>query len=138
MFDFGQRLLRLRKEHGLSQKELAQRIQVSKSTLANYENDMGFPSLPVAEDMADAFNVSLDYLACGEKAKIITARNLKAVKAIFIEFENSQSVVEIHLEMSHSDLAVRVGHFCSYTYFPITCANMLDSRNTTVYIINTN
>ena len=39
--------------------------------------------------------------------------------------------------MSHSDLAVRVGHFCSYTYFPITCANMLDSRNTTVYIINT-
>lgn len=77
MFDFGQRLVRLRKEHGLSQKELAQKIQVSKSTLANYENDMGFPSLSVAEDMADVFNVSLDYLACGEKAKIITARNLK-------------------------------------------------------------
>ncbi|WP_346669820.1 helix-turn-helix domain-containing protein [uncultured Subdoligranulum sp.] len=95
MFDFGQRLLRLRKEHGLSQKELAQRIQVSKSTLANYENDMGFPSLPVAEDMADAFNVSLDYLACGEKAKIITARNLKD--------DQIQLITELVQEMASPD-----------------------------------
>ena len=76
MFDFGQRLLRLRKERWLSQKECAQKVQVSKSTLANYENDMGVPSLPVAEAMADTFNVSLDYLASGEKAKTITAKNL--------------------------------------------------------------
>lgn len=77
MFDFGQRLLRLRREQGLSQKELAQKVQISKSTLANYENDLGVPSLPVAEAMADTFNVSLDYLAGGEKTKTITAKNLK-------------------------------------------------------------
>ena len=35
------------------------------------------PSLPVAEAIADTFNVSLDYLASGEKTKTITAKNLK-------------------------------------------------------------
>lgn len=65
MFDFSKRLLKLRKSRGLSQIELAHKIRISSSTLGNYENDMGIPSLSVAESLADVLNVSLDYLACG-------------------------------------------------------------------------
>lgn len=59
MYDFGPRILKLRKERGLSQKDLAQKIGISNSSLGNYENDLGVPPLNVAEDLADAFNVSL-------------------------------------------------------------------------------
>ncbi len=77
MFDFSKRLLKLRKSRGLSQIELAQKVQISSSTLGNYENDMGIPSLSVAESLANVLNVSLDYLACGEKANVISVKNLK-------------------------------------------------------------
>lgn len=77
MFDFSKRLLKLRKSRGLSQIELAQKVQISSSTLGNYENDMGIPSLSVAESLADVLNVSLDYLACGEKANVISVKGLK-------------------------------------------------------------
>lgn len=76
MYDFGPRILKLRKERGLSQKDLAQKIGISNSSLGNYENDLGVPPLNVAEDLADAFNVSLDYLVSGEKAKTITVKGL--------------------------------------------------------------
>ena len=36
MFDFSKRLLKLRKSRGLSQIELAQKVQISSSTLGNY------------------------------------------------------------------------------------------------------
>lgn len=77
MFDFGQRISKLRKARGLSQKDLAQKVGISKSSLGNYENDMGIPSLLVAEDLASVLNVSLDYLVYGEKTRIITAKMLK-------------------------------------------------------------
>lgn len=72
MYDFGPRILKLRKERGLSQKDLAQKIGISNSSLGNYENDLGVPPLNVA----DAFNVSLDYLVSGDKAKTITVKGL--------------------------------------------------------------
>lgn len=74
MYDFGPRILKLRKERGLSQKDLAQKIGISNSSLGNYENDLGVPPLNVAEDLADAFNVSLDYLVSGEKPKPLRLR----------------------------------------------------------------
>ena len=76
VYDFGLRILKLRKERGLSQKDLAQKIGISNSSLGNYENDLGVPPLNVAEDLADAFNVSLDYLVSGDKAKTITVKGL--------------------------------------------------------------
>ena len=76
MFDFSKRLLKLRKSRGLSQIELAQKVQISSSTLGNYENAMGIPSLSVAESLADVLNVSLDYLACGEIANVISVKGL--------------------------------------------------------------
>ena len=82
MYDFGPRILKLRKERGLSQKDLAQKIGISNSSLGNYENDLGVPPLNVAEDLADAFNVSLDYLVSGDKAKTITVKGLTQVQLI--------------------------------------------------------
>ena len=62
MNDFGSRLKRLRKEKKLSQSELANKLGYCRSTIANYEQNKRLPSVEILLDIADYFNVSLDYL----------------------------------------------------------------------------
>ena len=57
-----ERLLQLRKERGMTQKQLARQLHVARSTIAAYENGRGQPSYSVLCELADFFGVSLDYL----------------------------------------------------------------------------
>lgn len=59
---FGQRLTDLREEKGIRQKELATLINVSPSTVSNYENNVHYPDVAILCQLADYFNVSTDYL----------------------------------------------------------------------------
>lgn len=58
----GDRIKSLRKEQGITQDQLAEYINVSRSSVNGYENDGVEPSLNVLVKIADRFNVSLDYL----------------------------------------------------------------------------
>ena len=59
---FSQRLKYLRKEIDIYQKELAQNIGVSRSTITLYESGSRKPNLETLEKLADYFGVSIDYL----------------------------------------------------------------------------
>lgn len=59
---FGQRLIDLREEKGIYQKELAAHLNVSPSTISNYENDVHFPDIEILCKLANYFDVSTDYL----------------------------------------------------------------------------
>ena len=52
----------LRKEKGWSQTDLANNSDVSRVMIGKYERGEAIPSIEVAKKIADAFNVSLDYL----------------------------------------------------------------------------
>ena len=54
-----------RKALGLSQGQLAKRVQVSRQTITNYETGCREPSFNMLEDLADALNVSFSYLVGG-------------------------------------------------------------------------
>lgn len=58
----GQRLYQLRKEHDMTQQELAKRLGLTKYTISSYEMDKSAPSDEVKVQMAQIFNVSVDYL----------------------------------------------------------------------------
>lgn len=58
----GGRILALRAQRNICQKELAIYLHVSISTISNYENDVHEPDLPTLVKLADYFNVSTDYL----------------------------------------------------------------------------
>jgi transcriptional regulator with XRE-family HTH domain len=62
---FGERIAHLRKESGLTQEQLAQKIGVSRQSIQKYESDRADPRLLLATCMADVLGVSLDYLAKG-------------------------------------------------------------------------
>jgi transcriptional regulator with XRE-family HTH domain len=62
---FGTRLKALRKQKGWTQKELANRLDIRYSHLNKYENGMHAPPLEKLTQLADIFDVSLDYLVMG-------------------------------------------------------------------------
>ena len=52
----------LRKEKGWSQTDLASKSGVSREMIGKYERNKAIPSIDAAKKIADAFEVSLDYL----------------------------------------------------------------------------
>lgn len=52
----------LRNQRGLTQEGLAQEMGVSKSSVAMWETGNRFPSKEIYEQLADLFNVDIDYL----------------------------------------------------------------------------
>ncbi len=56
------RLLELRTEKGLSQRETARLMQISQGTYNNWENGRTQPSIEQLIALASLFSVSVDYL----------------------------------------------------------------------------
>jgi transcriptional regulator with XRE-family HTH domain len=58
----GDRIANLRRNNGLSQIEFSKTLNISNTTLSQYESGKRIPSDNVKIQIADFFNVSLDYL----------------------------------------------------------------------------
>lgn len=58
----GERIKQLRKEHGFTQAELGNRIGVIKQTVSNWENNVSNPNNEILANLAEMFDVSIDYL----------------------------------------------------------------------------
>lgn len=62
MATFAERLKGLREEAGLTQKELAEIIGVTRPTMTNYENGDRYPKKEILESIMDYFNVDQAYI----------------------------------------------------------------------------
>lgn len=62
MVDFGTILKQLRLSSGLTQKELAEKIGITKSVISYYELQERTPSPEILVKLASIFNVTTDYL----------------------------------------------------------------------------
>jgi transcriptional regulator with XRE-family HTH domain len=72
----GQRLLRLRKARGLSQREAADRLGIDRSTISAYERNMRQPSYEILVRMVSVYKVSSDYLLGIEESRSINTKGL--------------------------------------------------------------
>lgn len=68
--EFGKRLTDLRKAQGISQTELASRLEIHKNVLGRYERDQAKPSIEIASRIAELLGVSLDYLVGATDAEL--------------------------------------------------------------------
>lgn len=57
-----ERIRKLRLERNLSQVDLAKKLNVTKQSVSNWENDNIQPSIEMLVKLAEAFSVSTDYL----------------------------------------------------------------------------
>ena len=56
------RLKELRKEKGLTQQQLAEKIGTTKLTISNWENEKHIIKTSTAKELAEFFNVNVEYL----------------------------------------------------------------------------
>ncbi len=60
--EFGKLLTELRKEKGVLQRDVADHLNMTVSTISNYEKGVHLPDLNTLIRLADYFDVSTDYL----------------------------------------------------------------------------
>jgi transcriptional regulator with XRE-family HTH domain len=69
MSDLGKRIQELRKQAGLTQAQLADKIEVSHTQLTRYESKGVLPPADVLERLANIFDTSIDYIVRGNKSE---------------------------------------------------------------------
>lgn len=71
---FAQRLRELRKQHGLSQTELGERVGIHYTHIGRYERGRSRPAADTLKRLADVLGVSGDYLLEGAVEEAARAR----------------------------------------------------------------
>jgi len=87
----GTRIQKLRKEKGLKQTALAERLNISLDHLRKIENGHRGCSIDLLVCLSDLFGVSLDYLVLGQGVSGEAARN--KVQSLIDQLEALKSVL---------------------------------------------
>ena len=90
--EFGNRLYELRKQKGLSQEELANRLDVTRQTVSKWELGDSAPDMDKLVALGELFEISLDELVLGKVpvttkldelgAKVMTTENKQKAKRV--------------------------------------------------------
>lgn len=72
----GEKLIALRKKHGYSQQDLAEKLKVTRQTISNWECGQGAPALDKAAELAKIYEVSLDDLV-GDEVEFVVRESCK-------------------------------------------------------------
>ena len=72
---FGKKLSELRKQKGLSQEQLAYDLNISQSSISNYESGSSNPDLEIAKRISEYFHVPVSYLFSDDKLNFHTNEN---------------------------------------------------------------
>ncbi|MDR0233130.1 MAG: helix-turn-helix domain-containing protein [Dysgonamonadaceae bacterium] len=75
METFGKKLSELRKQMGLSQEQLAIDLNISQSSISNYESGVTKPDTDILQKMAEYFKVPVAYFFSDEKTIFYTNEN---------------------------------------------------------------
>jgi transcriptional regulator with XRE-family HTH domain len=73
--DFGNRLKNIREEKNIKREDLALKIGTSAAIIGRYERNERTPSVDIAKKIAEAMEVSLDYLV-GDTSTIVKDKKM--------------------------------------------------------------
>ena len=65
--EFNEKLQELRKNKGLTQEELAEKLFVSRTAISKWESGRGYPSIDSLKEISRYFSVTIDELICPEE-----------------------------------------------------------------------
>ncbi len=85
----GEMIAEKRLDKGLSQEDLGKMLDLSRSSISNYETDTHSPDIDTLRKMADILDTSADYLL----ERISYDVDLKELNKVFIENDKEQLLV---------------------------------------------
>lgn len=77
---FYEKLQNLRKQHHLTQEELAKKLYVSRTAVSKWESGRGFPNIDSLKAIATCFGVSVDELLSSEEVLALAQEDRKQQK----------------------------------------------------------
>lgn len=107
----GEKIQRLGNEQNLSQKELAEKLEVSRQAIAKWETNRGIPDIENLKRIAQLFNVSIDYLVDEEESiqdyvmiipidiaqyPMPKGNALREDQVVLKNYPNAQSILELY------------------------------------------
>ena len=107
-YAIGQRIRKIRKAHGMSQEELAERVDISTTHMSHIETGNTKLSLPVLVDIATVLEVRTDDLLHGNSsftgdsvlediAEVLTGCTAKEAKVIAVVVKATKLSMDKHL-----------------------------------------
>lgn len=105
----GEHIMLLRKQKGLSQAELGKAIGTSGDVIGRYERDVISPSIDVIIKVADALEVSIDFLV-GKTKMILDKQTVKRLEDISKLPDDNKSFVLNLIDMALRDFKVKKAH----------------------------
>ena len=84
--DFGKAIVKLRKEKGFTQKELADKLNVSDKAVSRWETGKNYPDIETLQQLAVVLDVSVNDLLSGELklAKKVSKRKKTVIVTLVI------------------------------------------------------
>lgn len=82
---FGERISNLRISNNWTQVQLAQKLNVSKQTVSNWENNNILPSVEMLIKLSHVFSSTTDYLLALDNRKYIEVSGLSDVQIAHIQ-----------------------------------------------------
>lgn len=112
----GKFILELRTEKGLSQKELAEMIPVTREAVSKWENGKSLPDSSTLLILSKIFNVTIDEILCGQRH--VKKDNLKNVTLNLIDECNSKNKkIKTILTITLSLILLLTVTFFGYYFF---------------------
>lgn len=97
----GTRLKDLRNQEKLTQKQLAEKINVTHVSISGYESGNRSPDTDTLQRLADFFGVSTDYLLGRSDTAALTPQEIE--EAEFQAFNNNPKLNTFYKELPESD-----------------------------------
>jgi transcriptional regulator with XRE-family HTH domain len=105
----GEHIMLLRKQKGLSQAELGKAIGTSGDVIGRYERDVISPSIEVIIKVADALEVSIDFLV-GKTKMVLDKQTVKRLEDISKLPDDNKNFVLNLIDMALRDFKVKKAH----------------------------
>lgn len=83
----------LRAKKGVLQKDVANFLQIDRTTYVKYENGDSEPNLQMIKKIADYFNVSVDYLL--EREQFVLHKKNDTITDIILKLRSDEKLLEI-------------------------------------------
>ena len=96
VYDFGMTLKKLRNKKRLSQEQVAKRLNLTKSSISGYENNVIMPNIDTIRAFSMLYGTTSDYLLGLEKKESIeidglTQRQKDIIETLILEFKTANA-----------------------------------------------
>lgn len=110
MGNFAEQLTCLRKQAGMSQEDLAEKLQLTRQTISKWETGASTPDLELLVQLAEVFDVSVDSLL-GAKTPNKKHTEKTSFLSIFCIFQLTIFVAGVALQMWENWILLKFGSF---------------------------